>query len=683
MLFVSIAIQKTYIEIKFETMKKELQKMLHNFFLFIFLFLATTTYSQIGSLDTTLDPDDGPDAQVNSSVALPDGKAMIAGSFSEYNTVSRSGIARINADGTLDTSFNPGTGIPIVVGSITVTVNDLKIQPDGKILIGGNFSTYNNIAVNNLARLNPDGSLDESFVLDARVTREIRSVTLQPDGKIIITGNIFVNGSSKGIARLNADGTLDETFSSYLTGLATGNADFYCTLLLQDGRILIGGSCRTSTTTFLQITKLNSNGTKDDSFEPMVYTSTSTPVISGGSVVTLAVQSDGKILAGGGFLKTVGTSTKYNFIRLNADGSYDSSFNTGSGVGISLISRVNTILPQADQKIIIAGAFSNYNGTSRKGLARINANGTLDTSFTVGTGFVFTAVQHLDIFDDENLLLVGNFTSYNEVTRNRIAKISTRTIIVNSLSATGPFCAGATFDINYTPVGTYNTGNIFTAQLSDTSGDFSNATNIGTLVSEIAGTINVTIPQNALAGNTYKIRIISSAPFATGDIYTANIVISETPLPTAEAIQDFTTGDTLEDFIVDGENIKWYDAQTEGNELQNSELIVGGTIYYVSQTINDCESARLPITAGTDLATDSFALSQLKYFPNPVREILNLEFSENISSIKIYNLIGQQVANRNPNANDVKLDLSNLNSGTYIVKIISGENSRAIKISKL
>jgi len=452
--------------------------------------------------------------------------------------------------------------------------------------------------------------------------------------------------------------------------------------LQPDGKILIGGSCPTSGTVFLKLTRLNTDGSRDESFTPVIHTS-GMPVNSQGAIISLALQTDGKIIAGGGFSQLFGTVTKSNFVRLNTDGTLDSTFNTGSSTGTSLLNRINAMHIQSDGKIIIAGAFNTYNGTSRKGLARINSNGTLDTSFSIGTGFEITAVQDMDVFEDENLLIVGNFTSYNGATRNRIAKISTRTITINSLSETGPFCAGVTFDINYTLSGTYNSGNIFTAQLSDASGDFSNATNIGTFASEIAGTINVTIPQNTIAGNTYKIRIISSSPFATGDIYTTNIVISETPLPTAEATQDFTTGDTLEDFIVDGENIKWYDAQTEGNELQNSELIVSGTIYYVSQTINGCESARLPITAGTDLATDSFGLSQLKYFPNPVREILNLEFSEDISSVTIYNLIGQKIVNTNPNANTVKLDLSSLNSGTYIVKITSGENSRAIKINKL
>jgi len=173
-------------------MEKELQKKIHYLFLFILLFVSAISHGQIGSLDTTFDPDEGPDFQVNTTTILPDGKILIAGYFAEYNAVSRKGIAKINADGTLDTSFNPGNGIPIVAGSTATVINVLKVQTDGKILIGGTFNSFNDVPKNNMARLNSDGSLDESFTLDTRIVNTIRSITLQPDGKIIITGETYL-----------------------------------------------------------------------------------------------------------------------------------------------------------------------------------------------------------------------------------------------------------------------------------------------------------------------------------------------------------------------------------------------------------------------------------------------------------------------------------------------------------
>lgn len=159
-------------------------------------------------------------------------------------------------------------------------------------------------------------------------------------------------------------------------------------------------------------------------------------------------------------------------------------------------------------------------------------------------------------------------------------------------------------------------------------------------------------------------------------------MVNVTLPPAGNATQDFTTDDTLEDFIVVGQNIKWYDALTAGNELQNSEIIVSGTTYYVSQTVNGCESTRLPITAGENLSTDSFDTKKLKFYPNPTNAILNLEYSQAISSVKVYNLVGQQVLVANPNASSVKVDLSNLNSGTYFVNIASENNSKTIKVIK-
>lgn len=663
-------------------MKKELQKTLQSLFLFVLLSVTAISYSQIGSLDTSFDPDEGPDFQVNAALPLSDGKIMIAGLFTEYNTVSRKGVARINADGTLDTAFNPGTGIPVVLGSTVIGINDLKIQPDGKILIAGVFETYNDIAKRNMARLNADGSLDNSFTLDPKVVNTIRTITLQPDGKIIITGNFNVDGTRKGVARLNADGSLDETFTSYLSGAGNNAFEFFCALLQPDGKILVGGSFPTSATTFLKLTRLNTDGSRDTSFTPVIHTS-GMPINTQGAINSLAMQPDGKIIAGGGFSQLFGSVTKINFVRLNANGTLDTSFSTGSALGVSIISRVNAIELQPDGKMIIAGGFNVYNGTSRKGIARINANGTLDTSFATGTGLVITSVQTMNLTEDGSVIVAGNFNSYNDITRNRIAKISTRTINVTSLSEAGPFCVGASFNVNYTPVGIYNLGNIFTAQLSDSSGSFTSPTNIGTFTSSVAGTVNVTIPQNMPAGTSYKIRIISTSPVVTGDIHTASIVVNVTAVPTATLIQDFTTGQTLADFSITGQNIKWYDSPSGGNELPSSQLIVAGMSYYASQTINGCESpTRCKIIAGIDLSTDTFERNKLQYYPNPVDAILNLRFSETINSITVYNLLGQQVLRSNPNRNEAKIDISSLISGTYIMKVISGSNSKTVKIIK-
>jgi len=662
-------------------MKKKLQKIV------FFVLLYTTAYSQIGSLNPSFDPDDGPDFQVNTALPLPDGKIMIGGSFSEYNAVSRNGIARINADGTLDATFDPGTGIPVIVGRNERKIDDIKIQADGKILIAGIFDTYNTSAKKDMARLNADGSLDASFTLDARIVTYIgiRTIALQPDGKIIVTGTFNLNGTRKSVARLNADGSLDETFSSYIAPYGLTNNEMYRSLVMPDGKILIAGTCQITANTFLLLTKLNPDGSRDTSFTPVTHTSTTTPVSSGGAITSLTLLPDGKILAGGGFNILFGTVQKNNFIRLNANGTLDTTFTTGTATGTSPLNRVYSILLQPDGKIVIAGSFNAYNGVARRGLARLNASGTLDNSFVVGTGFVdYTAAYTASWLADGDLIVAGLFTIYNGTTRNRIAKISLKTIIIESVSETAPFCTGANLHLNYTPIGTYNSSNVFTAQLSDAVGNFTNPVEVGSLASSTSGTINLIIPENIITGTGYRIRIISSSPPVIGEKNATSIAINKTLPPTGSPLQDFTNGQILEDFIVIGENIKWYDAPISGNELEPSQVIETGAIYYVSQTIDGCESSeRLKITAGTDLSAESFEMVQLKFYPNPVGQFLNFEYTEIISSIEIYNLLGQNVLSKNFNNNILRVDISNLKPETYLAKITSGNKSKIIKFIKV
>jgi uncharacterized delta-60 repeat protein len=168
-----------------------------------------------------------------------DGKILIGGFFTTYNGTSRGSLARLNTDGSLDTGFlATGAGANSYVNSVVV-------QSDDKILIGGSFTTYNGTSRGSLARLNTDGSLDTGFLATfAGANNEVYSVAVQSDGKILIGGYFTAyNGTSRGyVARLNTDGSLDTGF------LATGagaNSEVYSVAVQSDGKILIGGSFAT------------------------------------------------------------------------------------------------------------------------------------------------------------------------------------------------------------------------------------------------------------------------------------------------------------------------------------------------------------------------------------------------------------------------------------------------------
>ena len=345
-----------------------------------------------GSLDATFDVGAGINGSVTSVAIQSDGKILIGGDFSTYNGTARNYIARLNANGSLDTAFNNGTGPNNGLYSI-------RIQSDGKILIGGTFTTYNGPSRLRIARLNADGTLDTSFTVGTS-TGPVNSIAVQSNGKVLIGGEYR-------IAWLNADGSLDASVN-----VETGaNGRVRSIAIQNNGKILIGGDFTSY------------NGTARNSIvraNPDGYIDTTFTVGTGANsyINDIGVQSDGKIVIGGAFTSYNGTSRNY-IARLNADGSLDTSFDVGTGASTT----VNSIAIQSDGKILVGGFFTSYNGTARNYIARLNANGSLDTTFTVGAG-ANAAVWSIAIQSDGKILIGGFFTTYNGTTRNRIARLN-------------------------------------------------------------------------------------------------------------------------------------------------------------------------------------------------------------------------------------------------------------------
>jgi uncharacterized delta-60 repeat protein len=165
-------------------------------------------------LDTGFSIGTGFNNTVNSIAVQGDGKILVGGTFTSYNGTSRNRIGRLNSDGSLDTGFSIGTGFP------TNAVNSIAVQgDDGKILVGGSFTSYNGTTRNRIARLNSDGSFDTGFSIGTGFNSAVNSIAVQGDDGKILVGGTFTSynggaaGSSNRIARLNSDGTLDSGFS--------------------------------------------------------------------------------------------------------------------------------------------------------------------------------------------------------------------------------------------------------------------------------------------------------------------------------------------------------------------------------------------------------------------------------------------------------------------------------------
>lgn len=305
------------------------------------------------------------------SAIQTDGKILIGGNFTTYNGVARNGLARLNTNGSLDTSFNVTTGIG-KTSSNSFTVNAIAIQSNGKIVIGGYFNSYNNTIKRNIARININGSVDTTFTSSFTTTDyEVKCVVIQTDGKIILGGSFLTYGASSrsNIVRILATGLIDTTFTvgTGFTDLSVPNNSYLCSLKLQsDGKILAGGMFVSyNGVTRKRLARLNSNGTLDTTFVPDDIV-----VLGGGQGVnSIDLQSDNKIIIGGGFAQRIA--------RLNTNGTYDLTFNTGAGFGPGFSKGLTagilfSVSVQPDGKIITAGRFKTYNLIGVNNITRIN-----------------------------------------------------------------------------------------------------------------------------------------------------------------------------------------------------------------------------------------------------------------------------------------------------------------------
>jgi uncharacterized delta-60 repeat protein len=276
------------------------------------------------------------------AIALqPDGKIVIGGSFTAVNGIGRNRIARLNSDGSLDTTFNPGTGADHLV-------YDVVVQPDGKILLGGSFFSVNSFTIYGVARLNANGSMDNSFVspipppsfipsANPPILNTINSIALQQDGKIMIAGIIIENYGTPfmrftTVIRLNTNGSVD---ASFVRGNINSNA--MKVAVQPDGKILIGGFFTTiNGVNRNRIARLNTDGSLDTSFNPGAG--------ADHGVSSIFLKPDGKILIGGNFFSYNGF-TRYKAAQLNSDGSLDQSF---VSIGIGLSGSVQSIVPASN-----------------------------------------------------------------------------------------------------------------------------------------------------------------------------------------------------------------------------------------------------------------------------------------------------------------------------------------------
>jgi uncharacterized delta-60 repeat protein len=350
-----------------------------------------------GNPDHEFDPGLGANDRVRSVALQADGRIVIGGDFTAVDGIALNHIAELHQDGYLDSSFNPGEGAD---GSVFA----VAAQPDGKVLLGGAFGFVDGEPRNFIARLNADGHVDLSFDSGAGPNDSVQAAAVHPDAGVIIGGDFTaVNGASHShLARLNPDGSVDNNFVADADGVVRA------IVVQPDGKVLLGGDFNSvNGDTHSHVARLNEDGSVDGGFGAG----------TDNTVHSIALQNDGNVVIGGAFT-TVNGSTLSGFALLNTDGTLDGSFNPGAGSdGV-----VYAVAVEADGKVIVAGEFTSVSGADRIRFARLNVNGSVDTSFDPGTGANGT-VYSIAGQPDSAVVIGGDFTVVNGIKRNRIARI--------------------------------------------------------------------------------------------------------------------------------------------------------------------------------------------------------------------------------------------------------------------
>jgi uncharacterized delta-60 repeat protein len=344
-------------------------------------------------------------------VIQPDGKILIGGYFTALTNnagvaVTRNHIARLNADGSLDTAFNPDAG---------GTVYAIAVQSDGKVLVGGQFGSVGGQSRPQIARLDAITGAPDSWTPNPNLG--VEAIAVHPDGKILVGGLFSTVGGNTHvrIARLDATTGVADSWTN-------ANNEVYSIAVQADGKILVGGAF-TSIGGQLRnrIARLDATNGLADSFDPNANS----------GVQTIVVQADGKILACGYFTSIGGTNRNY-IARLDAVTGAADSWNPNAD------HETYAIAVQPDGKILAGGTFFTIGGTNRNHIARLDAVTGAADSFNPNLnqfGFVYAiAVQ-----SDGKILVGGDFTSIGGQKRNRIARLEVRPLLKIQRSANTNF----------------------------------------------------------------------------------------------------------------------------------------------------------------------------------------------------------------------------------------------------
>jgi uncharacterized delta-60 repeat protein len=381
------------------------------------LLLPCFTLAQDGRNDATFNTFDnvsaqGPDNSVSVSAVQPDNKILIAGNFTSYNGVTANKFVRILVDGKIDKSFNAGIGTD---GNI----NTIAVQSNNKIMIGGDFTSYNGTPVNKVARLNANGSIDKNFKAGIGADNSILKIVVQSDEKILVAGRFtkYNNIPAKGLVRLYKNGSVDTTFNA---GISDSLSYIHQMALLSDGKIIITGKARNFNGDFINsiITiRLTSTGERDYTFQQCKFSVGDLyPTIN-----SIGIESDGNLLLAG-TNEDGGSSAPYHglLIRVNERGEILKRMGTFW---------INSMMVLNDGKIMALGFDNPDWGIIKRRVVRMNKDLTIDSTFILQDKNVYadpseSSIQTLSLQLDGRVIVGGNFFEINGLLASNIARLT-------------------------------------------------------------------------------------------------------------------------------------------------------------------------------------------------------------------------------------------------------------------
>ena len=357
------------------------------------------------------------------SIAVPpdgSGDVYVGGDFTTYDGAQTIRIVRLNDDGTIDPGFATGVGFNSSVRSIVQTGN-----VGVNLYVGGDFTTYNGIQGNRIARLNANGAFDPAFATGTGFNNTVHTIAPAGDG----SGDLYVGGAfstyngvtANSLVRLNADGSVDP---SLVTGTGFNNAVFIV-LPAGDGSgdLYVGGAFTLyNGAPANNLVRLNANGTLEQTFV--------TGTGFNNTVFTLVPADDGSgdLYVGGAFTNYNGTVAN-DLVRLNSNGLIDLSFATGAGFN----NTVFHVVPVGDGSgnVYVGGAFTSYNNLQANEVVRLNQNGTIDLPFSTGAGFSHTVFRVVPVGDGSGDVYVGGqFTQYQTTPIGRFVRLNSTGVFV-------------------------------------------------------------------------------------------------------------------------------------------------------------------------------------------------------------------------------------------------------------